>query len=205
MFIDDDVEAPPGWLARAAGRRARRAGRATCSAGRSAPALEGGGPRTLRSRGGRRSRPWTSGPSDRDVPSSSGAPTWRSGAARCERVGAFDETLHGRGDEEDWERRYAAAGGRDPLPRRRRPGSPPRRGATPRCAALARAAYGSGPRRPRATTCASGAAPSLRGELRTLVGLPVAHRAAPLRRRARAEPRTRAGRLREALLAAVAR
>ena len=29
-----------------------------------------------------------------------------------ERVGPFDETTRGRGDEEDWERRYIAAGGR---------------------------------------------------------------------------------------------
>ena len=29
-----------------------------------------------------------------------------------ERIGGFDETIHGRGEEEEWERRYKAAGGR---------------------------------------------------------------------------------------------
>jgi glycosyltransferase involved in cell wall biosynthesis len=74
------------------------------------PRLEGGGPRAC----GREPAPITSldaGERDIDVRAVWGANM----AIRPEalaRVGRFDETIRGRGDEEEWLRRYTAAGGR---------------------------------------------------------------------------------------------
>ena len=72
--------------------------------------LEGGGPRAC----GREPAPITTldhGPADRDVEL-----VWSANMAirrrALARVGPFDETIHGRGEEEDWQRRYAALGGR---------------------------------------------------------------------------------------------
>lgn len=85
-----------------------------------------------------------------------------------ERVGRFDERLAGRGDEEEWERRCTAAGGRirylakAGLVHRRTPAD-----ATLRM--LARAAYGHG-RAARRNDVRKGAAPTIRAELRTLAG-----------------------------------
>ena len=80
--------------------------------------LEGGGPRSC----GRESPPITTldrGPADRDVEL-----VWSANMAirrrALERIGRFDESIRVRGDEEDWERRYIAAGRPRPLPRSRR-------------------------------------------------------------------------------------
>jgi glycosyltransferase involved in cell wall biosynthesis len=106
LFVDDDVEAPAGWLS---------------------AMLEGvlanpehdvfGGPIRPRFEGGARAcgrhPPITNldlGTSECDADF-----VWSANMAvrraALERVGPFDETIHRRGDEEDWERRYIAGGG----------------------------------------------------------------------------------------------
>jgi GT2 family glycosyltransferase len=85
-----------------------------------------------------------------------------------EHVGRFDEGLHGRGNEDDWELRYTARGGRirylagAGLDHRRT-------AADARLSVLARAAYGQG-RESRRHDVRIGTARPLRTELRTLVG-----------------------------------
>ncbi len=165
VFIDDDVEAPPDWLER------------LLDGVRSAPAyevyggpitarLEGGGPRGC----GREAPPITTldlGREDRDAPI-----VWSANMAvrraAFDRVGAFDEGVRGHGDEEEWERRYLAVGGRiryvagARLEHRRTAGD-----ATLR--ALSRAAYRHG-RAARRTDIRKRAAPPMRRELRILAG-----------------------------------
>jgi GT2 family glycosyltransferase len=109
VFCDDDVAAPPGWLA------ALRAGAAAFPdhdvfGGPIRARLEGGGPRHC----GREPAPITSldlGDTDRDARYVWGANlALRPRAIR--RAGRFDEHLNGRGDEEEWLDRLHAAGGR---------------------------------------------------------------------------------------------
>jgi GT2 family glycosyltransferase len=84
------------------------------------------------------------------------------------RVGGFDETIFTRGDEEEWQRRYAAAGGQvrylaqAPLIHRRT-------AEDSRVRRLAGAARAQG-RAARRNDERKGAAPSLPAELRTLAG-----------------------------------
>jgi GT2 family glycosyltransferase len=165
VFIDDDVLAPPGWLT------------ALLSGVDSAPdhdvfggpiraRLEGGGPRAC----GRESAPITTlelGADDRDAEF-----VWSANMAvrrrAFERVGPFDAALLGRGEEEEWQRRYAAQGGR--VRYLARAGLEHRRTAEDATLrALARAAYGHG-RAGRRYDVRKGTAPTLRGELRTLLG-----------------------------------
>jgi len=108
VLIDDDVQAPPGWLhSLLAGVRA--AEDREVFGGPIVARLEGG-PRAC----GREPPPITSldlGPRDRDV-----AYVWGANMAirrsALERIGPFDESLSGRGDEEEWEDRYKLSGGR---------------------------------------------------------------------------------------------
>ncbi len=165
VFVDDDIEAPPGWLdALLAG--ARSAANREVFGGPIRPRLEGGGPRTC----GREQVPITTldlGSQDRDA-----TLVWSANMAvrrsAFERVGEFDESIHGRGEEEDWERRYTAAGGRirylagAGLDHRRS-------GPDATVSALARAAYALG-RSARRHDVRKGQAPPMRGELRTLAG-----------------------------------
>ncbi len=165
VLIDDDVDAPPGWLeALLAG--VARAPHADVFGGPIRGRLEGGGPRSC----GREGPPITTldlGPTDRDV-----ALVWGANMAirpqAVRRVGGFDEALRGRGDEEDWERRYRADGGvvryvaAAGLDHRRS-----RADATLR--RLAPAAYRQG-RDARRYDVRKGVAQSARAELRTLVG-----------------------------------
>jgi len=165
VLIDDDVQAPPGWLeAILAGARA--APGAGVFGGPIRARLEGHSLRAC----GRESPPITTldlGPVDRDV-----ALVWGANMAvrrsALKLAGGFDETISGRGDEEDWERRYAARGGVVRYladagldHRRTAPDSTLR--------ALARAAYGQG-RDARRYDVRRGSRPSLAAELRTLVG-----------------------------------
>lgn len=165
VFIDDDVEAPPGWLETLL-EGVRSAPDRDVFGGPIRARLEGGGPRVC----GRESAPITTldfGPADRDV-----GFVWGANMAirrvAFERVGEFDERLAGRGDEEEWERRYTEAGGqirylgRATLDHRRTAAD-----ATVR--ALARADYAHG-RNARRNDRRKGKAPALRSELRTLIG-----------------------------------
>lgn len=108
VLVDDDVHAPEDWLhALLAG--AASAAEADVFGGPIRARLEGGGPHSC----GREGPPITSldlGSEDRDVEM-----VWSANMAvrrrAIERIGLFDETLRGRGEEEDWERRYRASGG----------------------------------------------------------------------------------------------
>ena len=165
VLIDDDVSAPTGWLdALLAG--AASAPEIDVFGGPIRARLEGGGPRSC----GRESAPITTldlGPRDRDVPLVWGANMALRRRA-LERAGHFDETWHGPGDEEDWERRYTAAGGvvrylaAAGLEHRRSA-----RDAT--ITRLSRAAYRQG-RASRRYDARKGGAPSLASELRTFAG-----------------------------------
>jgi GT2 family glycosyltransferase len=86
-----------------------------------------------------------------------------------ERVGRFDESIFGgRGDEEEWELRYTARGGR--VRYLANAGLDHRRTATDATLrALTRAAYGQG-RAARRSDLRKGTAPSAAHELRTLAG-----------------------------------
>ena len=165
VFLDDDVDAPPGWLdALLAGVAAEP----SCDVfgGPIRARLEGGGPRAC----GRESPPITTldcGPQDRDV-----GVVWSANMAvrrrAFDRIGGFDESIVGRGEEEEWQRRYAAQGGRvryvaaAGLDHRRAPAD-----ATLR--ALTAAAYGHG-RAARRYDTRKGEAPTIGAELRTLIG-----------------------------------
>jgi glycosyltransferase involved in cell wall biosynthesis len=109
IFIDDDVETPAGWLD-ALLRGASSSPEHDVFGGPIRARLEGGGPRAC----GRERAPITTldlGTEDRDVQL-----VWGANMAvrrrAFERIGPFDEMISGRGDEEDWEHRYAANGGR---------------------------------------------------------------------------------------------
>jgi GT2 family glycosyltransferase len=109
VLVDDDIEAPPGWLA-AMLEGVAGAPDHDLFGGPIHARLEGGGPRSC----GRESPPITTldlGPVDRDAEL-----VWSANMAirreALKRVGRFDEAIAVRGDEEDWERRYLAAGGR---------------------------------------------------------------------------------------------
>ncbi len=165
VFIDDDVEAPSGWLgALLAGARSHPD--YDVFGGPIHVRLEGGGPRAC----GREPAPITNLElGHRDVDAEQ---VWSANMAirrgALERVGPFDERIHGRGEEDEWERRYAAAGGRirylagARLDHRRT-----RADAT--LMRLSRAAYALG-RTARRNDARKGSFPSLRSELRTLAG-----------------------------------
>ncbi len=165
VFIDDDVQAPAGWLAALLGAAARTP---DCDVfgGPIRARLEGGGPRAC----GREAAPITTldlGSEDRDVEF-----VWSANMAIRRRalkaVGGFDERILGRGEEEDWERRHTARGGRiryvagaDLDHRRTESDSTLRK--------LARADYRYG-RDARRYDVRKGTQPALAAELRTLLG-----------------------------------
>lgn len=108
VFIDDDVCAPDGWLdVMLAG--ARTSPDREVFGGPIRPRLEG-----ARRGCGREPYPITAldaGPEDRDIELAWGTNmTVRRSA--FERIGLFDESIDGRGDEEEWELRYTRSGGR---------------------------------------------------------------------------------------------
>jgi GT2 family glycosyltransferase len=164
VFVDQDVVAPPSWL------------KAVIAGAAANPSVEvfGGpirgrlesGPRSC----GREPPPITTldaGPDDRDINLVWGANmTIRRSA--FDRVGLFDERLSGRGDEDEWELRYTAAGGRirylagAGLDHRRTP-------ADSRLGALARAAYVQG-REARRSDRRLGKSRPIGSELRILAG-----------------------------------
>ena len=164
-FLDDDVEAWPDWLA------------ALLAGAQAAPEHDVlGGPIRARLEGtnlhacGREPPPVTTlelGEEDGDAEFVWGANmTLRRRA--LERAGRFDERLDLYGDEEDWQRRLRAAGGR--VRYVAAAGVDHRRsGADARIAGLSRAAYHRG-RNSRRYDVRKGAEPPLAGELRTLAG-----------------------------------
>jgi glycosyltransferase involved in cell wall biosynthesis len=165
VLTDDDVSAPRGWL-RAMVEGARRHPDAEAFGGRIRARFEGAPPRGC----GREDPPVTTldlGPEDTPAEHVWGANMALRRAA-VERIGGFDETMQGGGDEQEWLERlrahggivvYLAAAGLD----HRRAGDDARLGS------LARDAYARG-RELRAFDVRSGRAPSLGGELRVLAG-----------------------------------
>jgi GT2 family glycosyltransferase len=165
VFIDDDVRIPAGWL-RALLDGAAAARDHDVFGGPIRAVLEGGGPRAC----GREPAPITTldlGTDDRDT-----ALVWSANmavrASSLRRTGPFDETIFGRGEEEDWLRRNTALGGRvrylaaAGLEHRRTP-------ADATLPAMARAAHALG-RTARRYDLRKGTAPSLTSELRVLAG-----------------------------------
>ncbi|MEO8969697.1 MAG: glycosyltransferase family A protein [Solirubrobacteraceae bacterium] len=139
VFMDADIDAPPGWLA------------ALVAGARAYPDRDMfGGPIRARLEGarpgcGREMAPITTldaGPEDCDVERVWGA-NMAIRRSAIERLGGFDPSLLGRGDEEEWEYRYVASGGR--IRYLAAAGLDHRRaGADSRISTLARAAYRQG-------------------------------------------------------------
>ncbi len=165
VFVDDDVQAPPGWLD-ALLEGVRAAPDHEAFGGPIRAQLEGGGPHVC----GREPPPITTldlGPEDRDVPLVWGA-NMAIRATAFARVGRFDESIFVRGDEEEWQRRLTATGGR--IRYVARAGLTHRRTASDSTVgSLSRAAYGHG-RAARRYDARKGSAPPVRAELRTLAG-----------------------------------
>jgi glycosyltransferase involved in cell wall biosynthesis len=164
-FTDDDVRIPPGWL-RALVEGARSHPEADAFGGPIRARFEGPAPRAC----GREDPPLTTldlGPSDRPAELVWGANMALRRAA-FERVGEFDETIHGGGDEQEWLERLLAGGGAveylaDAGLEHRRVGD------DARLRSLVRGAYARG-RNMRAYDSRRGRAPALGSELRVLAG-----------------------------------
>jgi glycosyltransferase involved in cell wall biosynthesis len=164
-LVDDDVYAPPGWLAAMVEGAAAHPG-VEAFGGPIRARFEGPAPRSC----GRELPPITTldlGREDREA-----GLVWSANMlvrrAALERVGEFDESLPTGGDEEEWLRRLRAKGGRvmylaaAGLDHRRA-------GNDARLRSLMRAAYFRG-RNLRAYDSRRGVAPPLAGELLTLAG-----------------------------------
>ena len=165
VFVDDDIDAPPGWLA-AIIDGARRHPEAEALGGPIRARFEGPTPRSC----GREAAPITTldlGPDDRDADFVWGA-NMAVRRSALERVGAFDEELPQFGEEEEWLTRLRASGGTvvylaDARVDHRRDADDARLGA------LMRGAYVRG-HSLRRHDVRRGAAPTLRQELRVLAG-----------------------------------
>ncbi len=165
-FVDDDVDAPAGWLAALLGAAATCPDEVGVFTGPIRPRFEDHRFRTC----GREGAPITFldlGPADRDAPHAWGAnmAVRRSAVARA---GRFDETRELYGDEQEWQARLTAAGGRiryvaaAGLDHRRT-------GDDARLRRLCAAAYRRG-RASRRFDVFKGTAPPAAAELRTLAG-----------------------------------
>lgn len=165
VFIDQDVDAPPGWL-EALLDGARSTPDRDVFGGPIRARLEGGGPRAC----GRETPPITTldfGSEDRDIPYAWGANMMIRRSA-FDRVGYFDEGLHGRGNEDDWEARWVAQGGH--IRYLAQAGLDHRRTASDaRLRVLASAAYGQG-REARRSDVRMGKPRAVSTELRVLAG-----------------------------------
>jgi glycosyltransferase involved in cell wall biosynthesis len=165
-LVDDDVQAPPGWLD-ALARGADRYPGADAFGGPIRARFEGGAPRGC----GREEPPITTldlGLEDRDAEVVWGA-NFALRRSAVERVGWFDERIvRPHGDEEEWLERLREAGGRivyladAGLDHRRS-------GPDSRLVPLARAAFARG-RGARVSDARRGRAPGLAAELRVLLG-----------------------------------
>jgi GT2 family glycosyltransferase len=166
VFVDDDVQALPGWLAALLDADARAEPDVGVLTGPIHARFED---HPLRSCG-REGPPITSqelGPVDRDVAHAWGA-NMTIRRSWLERTGPFDAARELYGDEQEWQGRLRAAGGRiryvaaAALDHRRA-------GDDARLRSLAKAAYGRGRASRRFDVFGNGA-PSLRRELRVLAG-----------------------------------
>ncbi len=164
-FVDDDVRAPAGWLA-ALVAGAQDNDWAEALGGPIRASLEGPAPRSC----GREAAPITTldlGPADQETDYVWGA-NFAVRRSAVERIGGFDEDLPIYGDEEDWQRRLHAAGGKVAyigaagLDHRRA-------GDDARLRSLARAEYRRG-RAARRTDRRKGSEAALGRELRNLAG-----------------------------------
>jgi glycosyltransferase involved in cell wall biosynthesis len=164
-FTDDDVRASPGWL-RALVEGAGRHPAAEAFGGPIRACFEGPAPRGC----GREDPPLTTldlGADDRPAELAWGA-NMAVRREAFERVGAFDETIHGGGDEQEWIERLRSRGGT--LVYLAGAGLDHRRvGSDARLRSLARGAYVRG-RAMRAFDTRRGRAPGLGSELRVLLG-----------------------------------
>jgi GT2 family glycosyltransferase len=164
-FLDDDVFAPPGWL-RALVDGADRHSEADAFGGPIRARFEGPAPGSC----GREDPPITTldlGPSDAEAEMVWGA-NMAIRRTAFERIGLFDESIAGHGDEEDWLLAFRTGGGR--IMYLAGAGVDHRRaGADARLTALARAAYHRG-RAARVSDQRQGKAPGLVREVRVLVG-----------------------------------
>ena len=164
-FVDDDVRVLDGWLEALVDGARRNPGHG-CFTGPVRAVFEGHAPRFC----GREGPPITSldlGPEERDAPHAWGANLCVRRSA-VEQVGPFDESLGLYGDEQEWEARLFAAGGRirwlpDAALEHRRAGD------DARVSSLARAARSRG-RAARREDVFKGGAPALARELRVLAG-----------------------------------
>jgi glycosyltransferase involved in cell wall biosynthesis len=164
-FTDDDVRAPSGWL-RAIVEGARQHPEADAFGGPIRACFEGPAPRGC----GREDPPLTTldlGTVDRAAELAWGA-NMALRRSVFERIGEFDESIHGGGDEQEWLERLAAEGGR--LVYLAEAGLEHRReGDDARLVPLARGAYARG-RSMRAYDSRRGRAPAVSRELRVLAG-----------------------------------
>ena len=164
-FLDDDVEVHGGWLAALLAGAQRYPGDA-CFTGPIAARFDGFRPRFC----GREGPPVTSldlGDDDAVAPHAWGA-NMAIRRSAIEAIGPFDASLGLYGDEQEWQGRLHAAGGRI----RYLPGAAldhRRAGEDARIGALVRAARSRG-RAARREDVAKGAAPALAAELRVLAG-----------------------------------
>jgi glycosyltransferase involved in cell wall biosynthesis len=165
VLTDDDVSAPPGWL-RAVVEGARRHADAEAFGGPIRARFEGPLPHGC----GREDPPVTT--LDLGAEDAPAEHVWGANMAvrrrAVERIGGFDETIHGGGDEQEWLERLRARGGT--IVYLAAAGLDHRRaGADARLRALARDAYARG-RELRAYDARRGRAPTLGAELRVLAG-----------------------------------
>ncbi len=164
-LVDDDVDAPPGWL-RALVDGAARHPRAEAFGGPIRARLEGPAPRGC----GRELPPITT--LDLGAHDTQAELVWSANMlirrTALERIGSFDPSLPTGGDEEEWLRRLLASGGQ--IVYLAAAGLDHRRaGEDVRLGALMRSAYGRG-RNLRAHDARRGASPSVSRELRVLAG-----------------------------------
>src|SRR3954469_22477867 len=166
VYVDDDVEVWPGWLGALLAAADAGPPEVGVLTGPIRPRLEGHRFRSC----GREGPPLTFldlGPDDTDATRAWGA-NMAIRRAALERVGRFAEHLVNGGDEEEWQARWLALGGR--IRYVAAAGVDHRRaGDDARLRALARASYHRG-RAARRFDAQRGSAPSLGAELRVLAG-----------------------------------